>query len=132
MSIAQLTNVVQGLANSIRQLERIEVRGYIGAGTHTELTISGGIITITAITSYHSVDTESDAASDDLDTISGGIEGMLLFICAEDDARTVVVKHGTGNILLSGAADFSLDSSSDICWLFYNGSNWVGQGISIA
>jgi hypothetical protein len=39
----------------------------------TELTIATGAITVTQ--SQHTVDTEADAASDDLDTISGGTAG---------------------------------------------------------
>lgn len=88
----------------------------------TELTISGGAITITQ--SYHRIDTEGDAASDDLDTINGYGTGDILFLKPENDARTVVVKHSTGNIWLRGGADISLDDYEDHLMLIYSGSKW--------
>ena len=48
----------------------------------TELTIASGAITVTQ--SYHTIDTESDAATDDLDTITvAGGEGDVLVIRPE-------------------------------------------------
>jgi hypothetical protein len=91
-------------------------------------TISGGVITATS--SYMRIDTEGAAASDDLDTISGVTKsGTILILQANNDARTVVVKHGTDNILNSGAADISLDHSADKILLIYDGSNtkWIGM-----
>lgn len=62
----------------------------------TELTISSGAITISR--RMHTVDTEGEIASDDLDTINGGNEGQTVILRAANDARTVVIKHNTGNI----------------------------------
>jgi len=87
-------------------------------GTPTELTISGGVITVTQ--SYHEVDTQNDDATDDLDTINGGTNAMLLCLTAENAARTVVVKDGTGNIALDGGVDFSLDTRKDRIILQYD------------
>jgi hypothetical protein len=97
----------------------------IGWTTHVlaEVTLSGG--TITLARGSHSVDTEGDSASDDLDAISGGADGMALLLFAESDTRTVVVKHGTGNIVLAGGADFSLDSVNDNITLRRRGTTWV-------
>ena len=87
-----------------------------------ELTISSGAITVT--NSYHEVDTEGDASSDDLATINGGVDGQLLLIRAANNARTVVVKDGTGNIYLHGSADYDLDHGSDTLHLMLIGSDW--------
>lgn len=75
-------------------------------------TISAGVITLTGSKKirFITVDTESAAASDDLDTVSGGNSGELLIVQAADDARTVVVKDGT-NLKLQ--ADFSLNNTQD-------------------
>ncbi|MBU0791742.1 MAG: hypothetical protein KKC55_14930, partial [Gammaproteobacteria bacterium] len=73
-----------------------------------ELTINAGSITITK--SYHTIDTQADAAEDDLDTIAGGGEGRIVFVCADHTDRTVVLKNGTGNLVLG--ADISLDDTS--------------------
>ena len=93
----------------------------------TELTIASGAITITQ--SFHTVDTEGDGASDDLLTINGGSVGRVLILRAENDARTVVVKHNTGNIWLKGKEDLSLDDLEDCLVLVYtSGSKWVDIG----
>lgn len=78
----------------------------------------------------HAVDTEAAAATDDLDTVNGGTETDTLVLVAENDARTVVVKHGTGNIRLDGSVDFALDSQYDTLTLIRRGSSWleIGRG----
>lgn len=73
----------------------------------TELTISGGVITVTQ--SAHSVDTEGDAAEDNLDTINGGVGGQILFLHPAAETRNIILKHGTGNIYLHGDEDIELD-----------------------
>lgn len=95
--------------------------GQISYGASTELTIATGAIAATR--GYHSIDTEADAASDDLDTITGGSTGMVLVVRAENDARTVVLKDGTGNI--QGPGDITLDNTQDTATLLYNGSAWL-------
>jgi hypothetical protein len=84
----------------------------------SELTIATGAITVTG--SYHDVDTEADAASDDLDTINGGADGRRLVLRANNAARSVVVKDGTGNIQCAG--DMSLDNTQDTIELIYDGT----------
>lgn len=88
-----------------------------------ELTIASGVITVTG--GYHDVDTEADAASDDLDTISGGVDGAILILRANNDARTVVVKDGTGNIQCGG--DRTLDNTQDTVTLLFSStlSAWL-------
>lgn len=92
----------------------------IATGASTELTIATGAVTATK--SYHTIDTEGDAASDDLDTISGGRAGQILVVQANNSARTVVLKDGTGNLKLSG--DISLDNAEDTATLVSDGTNW--------
>lgn len=99
----------------------LTLSGFVSTAAPTELTIATGAVTATK--SYHTVDTEADAASDDLDTISGGVAGAMLVITAADSARSVVAKDGTGNLLLSG--DFTMDNAEDTLTLLYNGSNWL-------
>lgn len=89
----------------------------------TELTIASGVITATQ--SLHSVDTESDAASDDLDTINGGSTVPFLFISPISDARSVVLKHGTGNIECPGGVDLTLAEDDDFAMLVWNGTKWA-------
>lgn len=90
-----------------------------------ELTISSGAITVTG--TYHTVDTESDAASDDLDTINGNEDGFVVVLQTENDSRDVTIKHGTGNINLSDGADFTLSTTDYSITLIYSSalSAWV-------
>ena len=83
---------------------------------------AGGAITRTRV--YHRVDTFGGAASDDLVTINGGVEGDLLIIHSENVARTVVVKHGAGNIWLAGSVDYTFDDTRHHLTLLYNGASW--------
>jgi len=103
------TNVKMDLGNSSNAFNDAHINGDLVLGAPSELTISGGEITITK--SFHTVDTESDAASDDLDTINGGQAGQLLVFRAIHSNRTVVAKDSTGNLLLAG--DFSMDNEQD-------------------
>lgn len=87
----------------------------------TELTIAGGSITV--VQSLHAVDTETDAATDDLDTIVA-VKGAgdLLLLYPADAGRVTTLKHGTGNILTSTAADIEL---TGLTLLARVGANWL-------
>jgi hypothetical protein len=100
--------------------------GAISFVNATELTIASGAITVTQ--NYHSVDTQSDASTDDLDTITAGTNvaaGHVLHLRVADGARTVVLKHGTGgsdNINIG--ADVTLDETYKTYSLVYDGTHW--------
>lgn len=94
----------------------------LNLGAATELTIATGAVTITQ--SHHTIDTEGDASTDDLVTISGGTEGDHLWIRPADGARTVVVKHGSGNIVTRSGADYTLDEEYKTVHLRFSGSTW--------
>ena len=108
-----------------------------GAESFPELTIASGSITPTY--SANTIDTESDAASDDLNTIAvtNTPEGRRLLLKAENDARTVVLKHeagGSGQISMIDGADFSLDNDSKYIELILKGTTWeeVSRGDDFA
>lgn len=106
-------------SNDSRKVSTDQTRDYVwtklvttaGAG----LTLASDIITVTH--SWHTVDTESGDASDDLVTINGGEDGMHLFLSAVDSAHDIVVKDGTGNIQCAG--DFTMDHVNDIIHLMF-------------
>jgi hypothetical protein len=108
--------------------ESLSVEGKIATPMRGELTIASGAITVTG--SYHRVDTEGDGATDDLTTINGGIDGMRLVLRAENGARDVVVKDGTGNIQCVG--DFTMDNVQDTIELIYDSTltAWLEIGRS--
>jgi len=102
------------------------LKANIGLGTPAELTIVAGEVAKTK--GYHSIDTQGDAATDDLDTINGGEDGDIIFIRAENAARTVVVKNGTGNIDCGG--DIYLDNTNQLIAIMYDDtlSKWHPLG----
>jgi len=123
--------IVGGVSELIRDLvwelkttieehaQAINTNAGFGAVELTEKTIATGVIDAgLAFIPFrrHTVDTQSDDASDDLTTISGGHVGELLIISANNTARTVVVKDSAG-IILAGGTDFSLDNTEDVLLL---------------
>ena len=96
------------------------LKANIALETAVELTIATGAVTKTQ--TFHKIDTEYGTSSDDLDTINGGSEGEVLIICACYGGHTVIVKNGTGNIVLQ--ADYSLDTKDKILVLVYYNSKW--------
>jgi hypothetical protein len=99
------------------------LKTHISLEAALELTIASGAITKTY--SHHTIDTEADAATDDLDSVNGGAEGEVMLIRPADGARKIVVKHNVGNIWLPGAADISLDNANAYLMLVYSGAKWV-------
>jgi transcriptional regulator of nitric oxide reductase len=122
MSNLDILELVRKLESEIEGLKLREHRHpIINLGVPVELTIAAGIVIRTR--SNHTIDTQADAATDDLDTINGGKEGDLLFLRAANSARTVVVKDGTGNLRLAG--DFTMDHADDVLELYFDGTNWL-------
>lgn len=93
------------------------IGGFFNLKTISELTIASGAITVTG--SRHTVDTESDAATDDLDTISGGNDGDILVLQSADAARDPTLKDSVDNLRLAG--DFTLTSPRDKIFLMNSG-----------
>lgn len=97
--------------------------GYAGT-----FVLASGVITIPAGATALAVDTESAAATDDLDTISGGRSGQTIMLKGVADARVVTAKDGTGNLRL--VSDFVMLSSDYTITLLKVGANWLEQSRS--
>ena len=102
------------------------LKSHIELGNPNELTIATGAVTATQM--YHTVDTEGDAASDDLDTISGGSEGDFIVVRAAHTDRTVNLTE-SGNMKLGGSS-IALDSTEIAALLFNQGSYWILIGMA--
>lgn len=85
----------------------------------TELTVASGEITVTQ--SWHTIDTESNAATDELDTINGLEAGRFYFLQLADAGRVTKLKHGTGNIKSASISDVNLSTVG--CWIQYDGTD---------
>jgi hypothetical protein len=85
-------------------------------------TIASGVISISGDVGAITVDTEGAGASDDLDTINGGVDRQILVFRAASSSRDVVFKDATGNMRLAG--DFTLTHSDDTIVLMYIGTVW--------
>lgn len=125
---------IQGTSDTWHITRRGEIKGGRFAMGQANHTISGGVVTL-AGGGYLNIDTEAAAASDDLDTITSTSQdpvtaGTIIIITAANDARTVVLKNGTGNLELNGGADRSLTSADDTVMLLYNGTKWLEVGFS--
>lgn len=118
--LANLKTAIENTLNGLQEFEKFSL------GSAVEVTISGGVIAYT--NSYHKVDTEGNAAIDDLTTISGGSAGKTLWLRLENASRQVVLKHGTGNIFLSGSEDVTLETTATVVHLLCIGAAWVQIG----
>lgn len=97
----------------------------LNLGAAASKTIASGVITLTETDSSRvSVDTQGGAATDDLDTINGGVVGDIIILRTTAAARDVTVKSGTGNIILAGGVDFTLINLGSNIGLELSGSNW--------
>jgi len=103
-----------------------EVCRRISLTSAQSLTISNDTITMTQ--SFHLVDTEGGASTDNLSTINGGSAGELLFIRPVSSSRIVVIKHGVGNIKTPSGLDVLLDSTDKLVAFVYDGSSWLVLG----
>jgi len=103
-----------------------EVCRLISLTSAQTVTISNDTITMTQ--SFHLVDTENGASTDDLSTINGGSAGDLLFLRPVSSSRQVVIKHGVGNIKTPSGLDVLLDSTDKLVALAYDGSSWLVLG----
>ncbi len=100
-----------------------------GAQAETELTISGGAIVPTRF--LHTVDTESDAATDELTTITNTNldDGFRIQIRLETSARIVTVEHGTDNVYLAGGVNVAFPANTEArLELERRGADWYEVG----
>jgi len=93
-------------------------------GPPIPLTIASGVISVSG-PGYYELDGAN--ASNDLDTINGGSNGDVIVLKIANDARNVVVKHGTAgddNIDLIDL-DITMDTTNQRVKLQRGSTNWV-------
>ena len=102
----------------------------VTVSTQSAVIASGSISVTDDKTRVIIVDTESAAASDNLDTLLAVFDYQIVTLHTLDSSRDVVVRHNQGNILLTGAANFTLSNVADTLSLMYNpiAVKWVEIG----
>ncbi|MEQ1726742.1 MAG: hypothetical protein ABL982_00060 [Vicinamibacterales bacterium] len=116
------TNGARSIGTAAKFWGQVYLKGITFAPS-VELTVASGVVT--AVPGVFRLDTESDAAADDLVTITAGTgvaENSVIILRAEDVARVVTLKDGSGNLLLNG--DYALDATDRTITLMYDGTNW--------
>jgi hypothetical protein len=108
---------------AIRKAALLAIRKFVGMAA-SERTIASGVISVTQL--VHTIDTQGDASSDDLDSITGGQAEQMLIVRPASAARTVVLKHAIGADLIAtpGGIDISLAEATDWAILCHNGTQW--------
>jgi len=138
-----MTIVIDGEIKSADHLRHANKDGLLQFTASYELTIASGAITLTdASSNVVRVDTESDASSDNLDTINKATNmdaNFPIFLRPDNDARTIVIKHDTGNISCVTQADITLDDVEDFAIIYYDNTlgRWLalsmaGEGLSLS
>lgn len=118
-TVPQMKVAIEQLLDMINEM--VGGQGFYG----TSLDIAAGAVTILDSYCLFTVDTESNASTDDLVSIntSGTLrDGMIVGFKIEDAAKVVVWKQHAGSakqIYLSGGVDYTQRSTSEIIWVQY-------------
>jgi len=104
----------------------------IGGEARSELTIASGGVTPPEGSGggVFTIDTEGNAAADDLDTITqtNTRDGQIIIVMAENAARVVTIRNaqgGAGQVLLTGGANFAFASLGEWIALQRRSTDWV-------
>ena len=147
--------IVEELVRQIAALEkRLEYMETVEKSVFSTVTVTGltttrtdrsidtdGAITVTDCM-FVGVDNFEDAATDNLDTLLGGVDGQIVILTARRTAEVVTVRDDSateGNICTSGAAARVLERAStgcDMLMLIFSGlgEEWheIGYGANAA
>lgn len=115
------TWVILGHNGSVWSAMVMPTNEYLNLGSASILTISSGAVTKTR--NRHYISNEAAAATDDLDTISGGVVGDVLELMATDTTKATRIRHLTGNIRLANGIHQFLDFTNPLK-LTFDGSTW--------
>lgn len=76
----------------------------------TAVTIAGGVLTVTQ--TRHKVVNEGGAGTDNVDTITGTMD--VLMLQQNSPGQTIVFKHNTGNLLFEDNRDFKISDQNPV------------------
>ena len=94
-----------------------QYRNFDGSTKQLSRTIATGVISVPG-QGYFTLLPETGTA-DDLDTINGGLDGVVIYVRNENVTNTITLKDGTGNLDLLGA-DVVLNAINVVQALIYD------------
>ena len=103
--------------------DNVTIENFLILPTDAATIDAAGAITATA--SHMVIDTFGGAATDNLDTINGGVNGAILIVRSTDSARDPTLRDGVGNLVMEGAVDFTLTNSRDTITFIYLAVGWL-------
>lgn len=110
--VQELVRIATDLQRRVANLERRE---------GSPLTVPSNLVlasdAVTVLRPYHTLEPQT-GTTDDLSTVNGGRDGMVITFRVKDLGDTITVKDGTGNLRL--ASDFAMDSQQDTIQLIYD------------
>lgn len=95
-------------------------------GYQSTLSVNNSEIILTK-SSYVNIKFGTVGVTNELETITGGTDGAVIFI---KNIADITIKDQVDNIKLAGGADFYMDFSSTHCTLIllFDGTNWLEMG----
>lgn len=91
-------------------------RDHDGSTVRKQLTVATGAVTVVS-NGYYSLLPET-GTTDDVDTISGGKDGMVIYLRNDNATNTVTLKNGTGNLDIG--SDVALSAVTTVQPLIYD------------
>ena len=126
-------NGINTFKNNVTVEGKFEASGSFATPLQDDtVTIASGSVTLPN-GSFFKIDTESAASTDDLDTIAQPTSGRTVRLRPANTSRTVVIKHGTGNIQTFDGSDISLDETYKSAVLIYDSGlgTWLATAASL-
>lgn len=92
-------------------------------------TVASGVLTVNPANGegFYAAESEGGAATDEIDTISGGATGDVIALILQNAAHVIKLKHNTGNLNLPDNADLTLSATFSVL-LRFDGSKWLVMG----
>jgi len=115
---------IVGLQREISRMKTMMSSGQMHMGGMRTVTLAAGVMNTNQWGYYELV--PQAGTTDDLDTINNGIDGKIIGIRVNDNANTITVKDGVGNICLPNG-DIDLDDVCFVLPLIYDddSSMWI-------
>jgi hypothetical protein len=111
-----------GIAKNLYIGKDISIAGQFHLPSSASTAISAGAITYTATNML--IDTEGGAATDNLDTITGGNDGDIIVLSITSNVRKVVVRPLYDNIVTPHHSDITLSNIVDRVVLMKDNNYW--------